>query len=88
MDDWKAANLHDVEKAVLDAKARYEDKRQSKVRRYLGDFAKRVHYYGKIMDMLAQQHPEYVSLAWGAMKLLFVVCLATSSSLFKAYVDE
>lgn len=79
-----AASLQDVEKAVLDAKARYENKKQSKVRSYLADFAKRVNYYGKIMDMLAQQHPEYVSLAWGAMKLLFVVCLTGSPSLFKA----
>lgn len=83
MDSLSSASLHDVEKAVLDAKARYEDKKQSKTRSHLGDFAKRVHYYGKIMDMLAQQHPEYVSLAWGAMKLLFVVCLATSFSFFK-----
>lgn len=83
MDNLSSASLHDVERAVLDAKARYEDKKQFKIRSYLADFAKRVHYYGKIMDMLAQQHPEYVSLAWGAMKLLFVVCLAPSSSLLK-----
>lgn len=27
------------------------------------------------MDVLVQHHPEYVALAWGAMKLLFVVSL-------------
>ena len=30
-------------------------------------------YYGQIMDMLAQHHPEYVSLGWGTFKFLFVV---------------
>ncbi|KAG9190518.1 hypothetical protein G6011_08606 [Alternaria panax] len=27
-------------------------------------------YYGKIMDTLAQHHPEYVALVWGAMKFV------------------
>jgi len=30
-------------------------------------------YYGVIMDTLSQHHPEYVSLAWGAIKFLFIV---------------
>ncbi|KAJ6007817.1 hypothetical protein N7540_011793 [Penicillium herquei] len=36
----------------------------------LEQLSERIHYYGSIMDVLVQQHPEYVSLAWGAMKLL------------------
>ena len=28
---------------------------------------------GKVMDVLVQHHPEYVALAWGAMKLIFGV---------------
>lgn len=36
-------------------------------------FSKRVHYYGKVMDVMVQQHPEYASLAWGAMKIVFGV---------------
>ena len=32
-------------------------------------------YYGNIFDVFAQHHPEYVALAWGAMKFLFVVSL-------------
>jgi len=32
-------------------------------------------YYGNIFDVLAQHHPEYVALAWGAMKFLLVVSL-------------
>jgi hypothetical protein len=30
-------------------------------------------YYSVIMDTLSQHHPEYVSLAWGAIKFLFIV---------------
>jgi hypothetical protein len=37
--------------------------------------SERVHYYGNIMDVLVQHHPEYVSLAWGTMKLLVGVCV-------------
>ena len=78
LDDLNPTRLEDVEKAVLDAKARYENKKRSKVGRHLLAFAKRVQYYGNIMDVLVQQHPEYVLLAWGAMKLLFMVCPETS----------
>ena len=30
-------------------------------------------YYGKVLDMLAQHHPEYVALAWGTVKLVLTV---------------
>lgn len=30
-------------------------------------------YYGRVFDTLAQHHPEYVALAWGTIKLVFVV---------------
>jgi hypothetical protein len=39
----------------------------------LSKFSSRICYYGQIFDVLVQHHPEYVSLAWGAMKFLFVV---------------
>lgn len=32
-----------------------------------------IHHYGAVMDVLVQHHPEYVSLAWGAFKFLFLV---------------
>jgi len=37
------------------------------------EVSKRISYYGNVMDALVQQHPEYVSLAWGTMKLVFGV---------------
>lgn len=68
------ATMHDVERAVFAAKERYENRSQhSKIRKWLASCSKRVMYYGTIMDTLAQHHPEYVSLAWGALKFLFIV---------------
>ncbi|KAF2267733.1 hypothetical protein CC78DRAFT_456466 [Lojkania enalia] len=32
-------------------------------------------HYSTIFDVIAQHHPEYVALAWGAMKFLFVAVL-------------
>jgi len=34
-------------------------------------------YYGKVLDMLAQHHPEYVALAWGTVKLVLTVRLVS-----------
>jgi hypothetical protein len=70
----KATSLKDVLDCVIDAQAEYENRKQkSRLRESLSKLAERVHHYGNIMDVLVQQHPEYVALAWGAMKLLFVV---------------
>jgi hypothetical protein len=38
-------------------------------------------YYANIFDVLAQHHPEYVALAWGAMKFLFVAILNHESAI-------
>ena len=44
-----------------------------KVGKWLSKLSTRVNFYGNIMDVLVQHHPEYVALAWGGMKCLFVV---------------
>jgi hypothetical protein len=70
----KATSLKDVLDCVKGAQAEYETRKgRSKVRECLSNLAERVHHYGNIMDVLVQHHPEYVSLVWGAMKVLFVV---------------
>ena len=72
----QATSLGDLEDAVINAKARYDSAHQNrKVSKWLSKFSCRVQFYGNIMDVLVQQHPEYVSLAWGAMKFLFVVSM-------------
>ena len=45
----------------------------------------RVQYYGNVMDVLVQHHPEYVSLAWGTMKFFFVVGFATYNTIIWAW---
>ena len=68
--------MQDVIAAVESAKLEYEMRsRKGKIREYLVAFSSRVMYYGSIMDSLSQHHPEYVALAWGTMKFLFVVGL-------------
>jgi hypothetical protein len=42
-------------------------------RRWLRKLSKGIMYYASILDVIAQHHPEYVSLVWGAMKFTLVV---------------
>lgn len=68
------STLRDVLDLVLDAKKRYDDmSSQSRIREGLHAFSQRLLYYGTVMDVLVQHHPEYVSLVWGAMKFIFGV---------------
>ncbi|KAI0902782.1 hypothetical protein F4823DRAFT_378868 [Ustulina deusta] len=66
------STLGDVLNTVLAAKRRSESASgESKLRKGLVVFSQRLLYYGNIMDVLVQHHPEYVSLVWGAMKFIF-----------------
>lgn len=60
--------------AVAAAKEKYDQRtKDSKARNWLSYFSSQVTYYGQVLDVLAQHHPEYVSLAWGTMKFVFIV---------------
>jgi chromosomal replication initiation ATPase DnaA len=73
-----ATTISDVEDAVISAKEKYEKKSaKSRARKWLASCSSRLMYYSVIMDTLSQHHPEYVSLAWGALKFLFIVSNAT-----------
>lgn len=66
--------MEDVQSTVADAKARYDTGRQNNnVRMWLSKLSTRIGYYGNVMDVLVQHHPQYAALAWGAMKFLFLV---------------
>lgn len=66
--------IQDVLNSVQDAKAHYQnDRDHSKTRGYLSAFSHRVMHYGNVLDVLVQHHPEYTSLAWAAMKIVFGV---------------
>lgn len=59
--------------AVNNAREAYQGTRGSRARKWLTQFSARVNRYGAILDVMVQHHPEYAALAWGVMKLLFVV---------------
>jgi hypothetical protein len=68
-------NMQDIFATVQRAKREYDvtTKDTSCTREWLEKLSSRVIYYGKVFDCLAQHHPEYVALAWGAMKLVLMV---------------
>lgn len=73
-DQILTCKLEDLLDLVIAAQSHYESKKgSSKTRECIVAFSERVCYYGNIMDVLVQQSPEYVSLAWGAIKLIFGV---------------
>ncbi|XXH01513.1 hypothetical protein Hte_007873 [Hypoxylon texense] len=67
-----ARGLHDVQAILQNAVSKYESKQRFPVLRdRLNRLSGKIHYYGNVVDVLVQHHPEYVSLVWGAMKFLF-----------------
>ncbi|CUS12299.1 unnamed protein product [Tuber aestivum] len=76
LDPERATTMADVLEYTNKAKETWENKpRWKKPRKWLERFSTRVTHYSKVMDVLVQHHPEYASLAWGAMKLLFVLVI-------------
>jgi hypothetical protein len=68
------ALMKDVEDEVNRSATRYESQRkESKARKWLGRLSSRIQFYGAVLDVFAQHHPEYVSLAWGSIKFLLTV---------------
>ncbi|KAF0323059.1 hypothetical protein GQ607_009823 [Colletotrichum asianum] len=69
-------SIQDVRLALDKALEEYQMKAKgSKVRDWLAKCSSRVMYYGAVFDTFSQHHPEYVSLAWGAFKFLFIAVL-------------
>ncbi|KAH6875178.1 hypothetical protein BKA58DRAFT_409692 [Alternaria rosae] len=69
----QSASLQDLENVVKTACDSYTFSRNKKAGKWLERFSSRLIHYGNIFDILAQHHPEYVALAWGTIKFLFVV---------------
>lgn len=63
-------NVQDVLDTVQKARALYTLNNATKARRHVVALSSRIHYYGGVFDALAQHHPEYVALAWGAIKFV------------------
>jgi hypothetical protein len=80
------ACMADIISVLADLKQKYDNKPESKARKWLVIFSGKVIYYSTVLDVLVQQYPEYVSLAWGTMKFLFIVS-AYIHSLFQDRYD-
>ncbi|RYP68986.1 hypothetical protein DL770_008336 [Monosporascus sp. CRB-9-2] len=61
----QSSSLNDQEKALVASTSRIED-----VLQVVADSLAK--YEAKILDIFVQHHPEYVSLVWATMKLVFV----------------
>jgi hypothetical protein len=71
-----STNLQDILEVIIEAKIKYEGGRKATKARYWLDAAcKRPKHYESVMNVLVQHNPEYVALAWGAMKALFMAFL-------------
>lgn len=71
--------MQDVMTIVNEAKQKYETRLDHGARKWLARFSWKVMFYSNILDMFVQHHPEYAALAWGAMKILFVVRMCKRS---------
>ncbi|CAI9636955.1 unnamed protein product [Alternaria burnsii] len=71
----RSTTLQGLEDVVKTARDNYASSRNKKAAKWLERFSSRIIHYGNIFDVLSQHHPEYVALAWGAMKFLFVASL-------------
>ncbi|RAR04552.1 hypothetical protein DDE82_004509 [Stemphylium lycopersici] len=67
-----SASAKDVLAVVETARLKYEEKSKEHtgMQKSLERLSSRILYYSKVLDTLAQHHPEYVALAWGALKLV------------------
>lgn len=64
----------DFQRELQQAQDGYVSNPPCKARKWLVALSERITYYGQIFDVLVQHHPEYVSLAWGTFKFVFMVC--------------
>lgn len=68
-------SVEDVQKTLKEALDKAELEGKSKTRQRLEKLSSVVLYYNGALDMLAQQHPEYLSLVWGTLKFILMVSL-------------
>lgn len=66
--------MQDLIALTTDAQKTWKAKRpDGKAWSLLSSFSSRLFHYGAVLDVISQHHPEYVALAWGAIKFLFMV---------------
>ncbi|RGP72193.1 hypothetical protein FSPOR_2865 [Fusarium sporotrichioides] len=67
-----STSLSDVVTITQEAEDKYAEAKQNKKssREWLRGLSKRIMYYGNVLDVLSQHHPEYVALVWGLVKFV------------------
>lgn len=70
-------DMNSIMSVVDDNLKKYSSNEKSKAWKWLRRLSQRIAVYGGVLDVLVQHHPEYVALAWGTFKLLFMVCPST-----------
>jgi hypothetical protein len=78
------SSINEIHKLVCDMRERYNGSASNKkrVQKWVRKFASHIMQYGMVLDTLAQHHPEYVALAWGIVKFVFMV---SNNSAIKSY---
>lgn len=77
------ASINDVRATVEKARQKYDDtsRKHTGARKWLQKLSGHIMYCGRVLDALAQHHPEYVALAWGTVKFVLMVRLTTARAL-------
>ncbi|KAI9654670.1 MAG: hypothetical protein M1821_005877 [Bathelium mastoideum] len=67
-------SIDEIYGVVHDLRKHYQGSNDNKqrVQKWVEGFSSQVLHYAAVLDTLAQHHPEYVSLAWGTIKFVFV----------------
>ncbi|KAI1742632.1 hypothetical protein F4680DRAFT_411276 [Xylaria scruposa] len=81
------ASIEDVISDIRDAQAKYSSRPNGKTWKWATRLSGKIMFYSQVLDVLAQHHPEYVSLAWGAFKFVLMGVInheALTKELFKA----
>jgi hypothetical protein len=68
------SSIEDIFALIRETKASYELRKEKRgTLKWLSRLSGTVMHYSQVMDMLSQQHPEYVALIWGSMKFVLMV---------------
>jgi hypothetical protein len=75
--DWidKQTSIQDVLKVAETARSDYQASQSGRgpISRWASRLPDQIMYYGAVLDVFVQSHPEYAALAWGAMKFVLMV---------------
>ncbi|KAI1359315.1 hypothetical protein F5Y08DRAFT_84064 [Xylaria arbuscula] len=66
------STIEDVVCQIRIAKTKYSGQQNGKAWKWVTKLAGRIMVYSDVLNVLAQHHPEYVSLVWGTFKFVFI----------------